>query len=174
MSEGKGELGVAQGQVRLSEPTPRWAALFEEEARLLGPALRTFGACVEHCGSTSIPGIPAKPILDILVGIPAPLDVAAIKNALAPLEYEHATWAGVPGHEVFGKGGPRTHLIHVVPLHGPAWDRMIRFRDALRQDASLADRYGQLKRQLAARYPDDRSAYTDEKSGFIARVLDQG
>jgi len=172
MSEGNDELGVAQGQVRLSEPTPRWAALFEEEARLLGAALRPLGAAVEHCGSTSIAGIPAKPILDILVGIPAPLDVAAIKNALAPLGYEHATWAGVPGHEVFGKGSPRTHLVHAVPLRGPAWGRMLRFRDALRADAALAARYGQLKRQLAARYPNDRSAYTDAKSAFIAGVVD--
>ena len=173
MSEGNGELGVAQGQVSLSEPTPRWTALFEEEACRLDAALRAFGAAVEHCGSTSIPGIPAKPILDVLVGIPAPLDVAAIRSALAPLGYEHATWAGVPGHEVFGKGSPRTHLVHVVPLHGPAWDRMLRFRDALRQDASLADRYGQLKRQLAARYPDNRSAYNDAKSDFIERIVDR-
>ena len=173
MSEGNSELGLAQGQVSLSEPTPRWAALFEEEARRLDSSLRSLGAEVEHCGSTSIPGIPAKPILDILIGIPSPLDVASIASALARLGYEHATWAGVPGHEVFGKGKPRTHLAHVVPLHEPAWERMLGFRDALRKDASLAAQYGRLKRQLAARYPDDRSAYTDAKARFIERVLDR-
>ena len=171
MSEGADELGLPQGKVRLCAPTPRWAALFEEEANRLNAALRTFGAAVEHCGSTSIPGVPAKPILDILVGISGRIDAGSLRDALAPLGYEHATWAGVPGHEVFGKGDPRTHLVHVVPLHGPAWDRMIGFRDALREDASLAAEYGELKRQLAARYPDDRSAYTDGKAGFVARVL---
>jgi GrpB-like predicted nucleotidyltransferase (UPF0157 family) len=140
----------------------------------LNAALLTFEAAAEHCGSTSIPGVPAKPILDILVGIPGRIDVAAIREALAPIGYEHATWAGVPGHEVFGKGDPRTHLVHVVPLHGPAWDRMIRFRDALRGDASLAAEYGELKRQLAARYPNDRAAYTDGKAGLVARVLTRG
>jgi GrpB-like predicted nucleotidyltransferase (UPF0157 family) len=171
MSENPQELGVPQGQVRLCEPTPRWARLFEEEASRLNVALRTFDAAVEHCGSTNIPGIPAKPILDILVGIPVPLDVAAIRSALGPLGYEHATWAGVPGHEVFGKGDPRTHLVHVVPLHGPAWDRMTFFRDALRGDDTLATKYGQLKRQLAEDYPQNRAIYTDRKSDFVASVL---
>ena len=171
MSQGDSELGLAQGRVVLAEPSSRWAVLFEEEARRLNAALGAFGAAVEHCGSTGIPGIPAKPILDILVGIPEPLDLASIRSALAPLGYEHATWAGVPGHEVFGKGDPRTHLVHLVPLHGPAWDRMLRFRDALRSDASLAAEYGALKRRLAARYPNDRSAYTDAKAAFVERVL---
>jgi GrpB-like predicted nucleotidyltransferase (UPF0157 family) len=157
--------------VRLSEPTTRWAALFEEEACRLNAALRMFGAVVEHCGSTSIPGIPAKPILDILVGIPEPLDLLPLKSAFAALGYEHATWAGVPGHEVFGRGDPRTHLVHVVPLHGPAWDRMLHFRNALRRDATLAAEYGELKRQMAARYPNDRSAYTDAKAELVERVL---
>lgn len=171
MGQGSGEVCLAQGQVKLVEPTSRWAALFEEEACRLRAALGRFGAVVEHCGSTSIPGIPAKPILDILIGAPEPLDVASVRTELAPLGYEHATWAGVPGHEVFGKGDPRTHLIHLVPLNGPAWDRMLRFRDALRRDASLARQYGELKRQLAARYPDKRSAYTDGKADMIQRVL---
>jgi len=169
-----GELGLAHGLVRLAEPTSRWADLFEEEARRLDVALGPFETVVEHCGSTSVPGIPAKPILDILVGIPAPLDVAAIARALAPLGYEHAPKAGVPGHEVFGKGAARTHLVHVVPLGEPAWLRMLRFRDALRADASLAAEYASLKRQLAARYPDNRAAYTDAKNEFIARVVETG
>lgn len=171
MCEEVDDLGLPQRQVRLCEPTPRWAALYEEEAARLITALRSFGAAVEHCGSTSIPGVPAKPILDILVGIPGSIEVSAIRHALAPLGYEHATWAGVPGHEVFGKGKSRTHLVHVVPLHGPAWDRMIGFRDALRRDASLAAEYSELKRQLAAHYPNNRSAYTDGKAGLVARVL---
>lgn len=171
MSEDAGELGLPQGEVRLCEPTPRWVALFKEEAGRLNIALRRHGAMVEHCGSTSIPGIPAKPILDILVGIPEPLDVSSIRSQLVPVGYEHATWAGVPGHEVFGKGDPRTHLIHVVPLRGAAWHRMLRFRDRLREDVSLATEYAELKRTLAGQHPNDRAAYTERKSKFVARVL---
>jgi GrpB-like predicted nucleotidyltransferase (UPF0157 family) len=165
------ELGLAQGLVKLVEPSPRFRVLFEQEGALLTAALRNLGGRVEHCGSTSIPGIPAKPILDMLAGVPAPLDIAALRKVLEPLGYEHATWAGVPGHEVFGKGAPRTHLVHVVPLGGEAWHRMLAFRDTLRENPALAADYARLKRELALRFPDNRAAYTDGKSAFVERVL---
>ena len=164
-------LGLGHRQVRLAEPTARWAVLFAEEAARLAAALRAYGPAIEHCGSTAVSGLPAKPILDILIGVPAPPDVVGLARALAPLGYEHAPGAGVPGHEVFGKGNPRTHLLHVVPAHGAAWRRMVRFRDALRADPALAAEYAALKRALAARFPADRPAYTRAKAGFIARVL---
>jgi GrpB-like predicted nucleotidyltransferase (UPF0157 family) len=169
-SEG-GKLGLAQGLVGLSEPTSAWNILFEEEAKRLDPAIFGIHGVLEHCGSTSIPDIPAKPILDMLLGIPAPIDIERVKGALLPLGYEHATWAGVPGHEVFGRGNPRTHLIHVVPLNAEAWDRMLTFRNRLRKDACLAAEYAQLKRVLAAQHPRDRATYTDGKSEFVTRVL---
>jgi GrpB-like predicted nucleotidyltransferase (UPF0157 family) len=75
-----GKLGLAQGLVRLSEPTPVWNELFEEEAKRLGPAMSAISGVLEHCGSTSIPGIPAKPILDMLVGVPAPIGTEAING----------------------------------------------------------------------------------------------
>ena len=164
-------LGLAHQHVRLVDPTPRWAALYEEEQARLVAALRGYAPVVEHCGSTSVPGVPAKPILDILIGVPAPPDVRGLADALAPLGYEHAPHAGVPGHAVFGKGDPRTHLLHVVPLHGHAWHRMLRFRDALRADPALATEYGALKRALASRFATDRASYTDAKAAFIAKVL---
>jgi GrpB-like predicted nucleotidyltransferase (UPF0157 family) len=170
MSEQIGGLGLAQGLVRLAEADPAWPAIFAGEAARLRAALEGHDAAVEHCGSTSVPGLPAKPILDILVGVAAPIDVASIAQALAPLGYEHAPWAGVPGHEVFGKGDPRTHLVHVVPLHGDAWKRMLAFRDALRRDPALAADYAILKRDLAARFSQNRAAYTDAKSRFVETV----
>ena len=94
-----------------------------------------------------------------------------LADALAPLGYAHAPHAGVPGHEVFGRGDPRTHLLHVVPLHGPAWERMLRFRDARRADPELAAEYALLKRALARELPEDRPTYTYRKAVFIARVL---
>lgn len=164
-------LGLARGVVRLEPPTPRWAALFAEEAGRIGAALAAYEVAVEHCGSTAVPGLVAKPILDILVGVPAPLDVPGLVRALAPLGYTHAPHAGVPGHEVFGKGTPRTHLLHVVPHGGPEWRRMLGFRDALRTDPAVAADYAALKRALAARFAADRPAYTAGKAEFILRVL---
>lgn len=166
-----GVLGLARGQVRLAEPTARWAALYAEEAARLARALAAYAPRLAHVGSTSVPDLPAKPILDLLVGVPAPVDVAGLAHALRPLGYAHAPRAGVSGHEVFGRGEPRTHLLHVVPADGPAWARMLRFRDVLRADQALAAAYGHLKRALAARHPHDRGAYTDAKSAFVARVL---
>jgi GrpB-like predicted nucleotidyltransferase (UPF0157 family) len=168
-------LGLARRQVWLAEPTAGWAALFAgefaaEAARLARALAPCSPVAIEHCGSTAVPDVPAKPILDILVGVPAAPDVPALARALAPLGYEHAPDA-VPGHEVFGKGDPRTHLLHVAPVGGPAWRRMLRFRDALRADPALAAEYGALKRALAARFPADRPAYTAAKGEFIARVL---
>jgi len=171
MIENGVQLGLSQGQVKLVPPTSAWTSLFETEAALVAAALGPFDVRIEHCGSTSVPGIPAKPIIDMLAGIAAPIDVAAAAGALAAIGYEHATWAGVPGHEVFGKGDPRTHLIHVVPKEGDAWARMLAFRDGLRSEPALAAEYGALKQDLAQRFPANRSAYTDGKSAFVARVL---
>jgi GrpB-like predicted nucleotidyltransferase (UPF0157 family) len=72
---------------------------------------------------------------------------------------------------VFGKGQQRTHLVHIVRDGGPEWARAVGFRDALRADPVLAEAYAALKAELAARHPDDRPAYTEAKSAFIARVL---
>ena len=164
-------LGLARGQVRLAEPTPRWAELSAAEVDRLAAALAPWTPRIEHCGSTSVAGLPAKPILDLLVGVPEPVDVPGLARELASLGYEHAPWAGVPGHEVFAKGRPRTHLLHVVPAAGAAWSRMLRFRDALRGQPALVAEYAALKRELAARFPNDRAAYTEAKGAFVARVL---
>ena len=164
-------LGLRQKIVRLEEPNPRWTEAFAVEAGRIEKALGPTALAIEHVGSTSVPNIAAKPILDILLGVAVPVDVAAVAGAFATIGYEHATWAGVPGHEVFGKGDPRTHLIHAVPFKGAAWGRMLGFRDALRSDPALAAEYAALKQNLATRFPDDRSVYTDGKSAFVARVL---
>jgi GrpB-like predicted nucleotidyltransferase (UPF0157 family) len=164
-------LGLRQKLVRLEAPNPRWAEAFAVEAARIRAALGETAIAIEHVGSTSVPNIAAKPIVDMLMGIPAPVDIAVAARAFATIGYEHATWAGVPGHEVFGKGEPRTHLVHAVPYRGDAWGRMLAFRDALRSDPALAAEYAALKQDLAARFPDDRSVYTDGKSAFVARVL---
>lgn len=168
-----GPLGLGSGQVRLARPDPRWQRWFEEEAERIRAALQDREAAVEHVGSTSVPGLAAKPILDLLLGLPAPIDLPPVIAALNKLGYEHATWAGVPGSEVFGKGQPRTHLVHLVPIGSASWQRMLRFRDRLRADAGLRDDYGALKQALAARFPQDRAAYTEAKAAFITRVTEE-
>jgi GrpB-like predicted nucleotidyltransferase (UPF0157 family) len=166
--------GVPHGIVRLSDWTPRWPALFEEEAGRLQIALGPLALGLEHYGSTSVPGLPAKPILDILIGVHPPLDPTPFVAALAPLGYEYVPGAGVPEHLVFGRGRSRTHLVHVVEHQGPAWRRALHFRNVLRADAALAAAYAQLKTGLARTYPADRASYTAAKTAFIESVLATG
>jgi GrpB-like predicted nucleotidyltransferase (UPF0157 family) len=163
--------GLPSGMVRLIAWTPRWLTLFEEEAVRLQTALGHRALGLEHYGSTSVPGLPAKPILDILVGVRPPLEPAPYVDALATLGYEYAPLAGVPEHVVFGRGRARTHLVHIVEHGGPAWHRGLRFRDALRADAALRVAYAELKTSLAFEYSADRASYTAEKAAFIEHVL---
>jgi len=118
-----------------------------------------------------VPGLVAKPLLDILLGGPEATDPAPYIAALAPLGYEYSAHAGVPEHLVFGRGTARTHLVHVVRYGASAWRRALAFRDALRADSGLRDAYAALKRELAERHGRERSRYTEEKSAFIRQVL---
>jgi GrpB-like predicted nucleotidyltransferase (UPF0157 family) len=163
--------GLTHGTVRLVEWTPRWAELFEVEAERLSEALGDLAIAIEHYGSTSVPGLVAKPLLDILVGGPDATDPLPYIAALTPLGYDYAPHAGVPEHLVFGRGTARTHLLHAVRYGGKAWRRGLAFRDALRADPKLREEYAALKRGLAERHAADRSRYTDAKSAFVDRVL---
>ena len=168
-----GVLGLAQTQVRLHAPTPLWAGLYrEEEARLkaaLGPAL----LAVEHYGSTSVPGIQAKPIIDILAGIARLDDGPALAEPLAALGYDYAGDKIVPGHHIYGKGVARTHLLHVVEYGSAIWTEALRFRDALRSDPTLALEYEALKVALSEKYAERRADYTAAKASFIQAALDR-
>jgi GrpB-like predicted nucleotidyltransferase (UPF0157 family) len=158
--------------VQLANWTPRWAELFTEEAVRLRVALGDLALAIEHYGSTSVPGLVAKPLLDILVGGPETTDASPYIAALAPLGYDYAAHAGVAEHLVFGRGLARTHLVHVVRYGSAAWHRALAFRDALRGDAALRESYAALKRELAQRYGIDRNRYTEGKSAFVEHVLE--
>ena len=163
--------GLAHGTVQLAEWTPRWTELFAEEAARLRAALGDLAVAIEHYGSTSVPGLVAKPLLDILIGGPEATDAAPYVAALAPLGYDYAAHAGVPEHLVFGRGTARTHLVHVVRYGGEAWQRGLAFRDALRADPLLRQGYAELKRELALTYGIERGRYTAGKSAFVEHVL---
>ena len=164
-------LGLEAHAVRLVESDPTWPAQFEVEAARIRGALGPLARAIEHYGSTAVPGLPAKPILDLLVGTDQFGDHAPFLARLEPLGYEYASWARVPGHQVFGRGRPRTHLLHLVPFGDLAWHRALAFRDRLRTDDLLRDEYAALKHVLAARYPMDRAQYTIAKASFIDRVV---
>lgn len=163
--------GLPHGAVFLAEPTREWTRLFAEEAGRIRSALGPVVLGLEHYGSTSVPGIKAKPVIDLLVGLRRLDDALDHVGAMEVLGYDFAPHAGVPQHHVFGRGLARTHLAHFVEYGGASWIACLAFRDRLRGSPGLARAYEALKISLAERYSMDRAAYTAGKSEFVERVL---
>ena len=162
--------GVPYGVVVLAEHTSEWSALYGEEAARIAAALGPVVLSMEHYGSTSIPGIKAKPIIDILVGVERLDDTVGCIPAMEELGYIFDPNAGIPGHHIFGKGAARTHIVHFVEHGGEGWRQGLAFRDRLLADPKVAEAYQRLKVELAARYPNDRAAYTAGKSAFVENL----
>ncbi|MHB8572016.1 MAG: GNAT family N-acetyltransferase [Candidatus Dormibacteria bacterium] len=153
---------------------PGWKDRFEEEAArirgVLGPA-----AQLEHVGSTAVPGLAAKPVIDILAGLTSMGEAPAVVRAL-----EAAGWVYAPEFEdefperrLFGRidRGRRTHHLHLVETGGGFWHRHLRFRDWLRGSPEARRDYAALKRALAVQHADDRPAYTGGKTEFVESAL---
>jgi len=167
-------LGLRHGTVELVAYRPEWAEAFREERIRLGRALSRLRCRVEHVGSTAVPGLLAKPILDIAVGIAAGQAVEGVIAALRGLSYEYRGDAGAEGGHVLVRGPEplvRTHHVHVVDLGGAQWTSYLRFRDLLRRDPDARERYSTAKAALARRSPADREAYTASKDAIVHRLL---
>ncbi len=166
-------LGLAQGVNRLVNYNPLWPEAYAEEAARIGAALGHLALGVEHYGSTAVPGLRAKPILDILIGVADIGDGLRLIEPMAALGYDYAGGQGIPDHHIFGRGKARTHLAHVVVHGGDQWVRSLRFRDRLRSEPKVRDAYERLKRDLAA-VATTRGDYTAGKSAFIEQVCRPG
>jgi GrpB-like predicted nucleotidyltransferase (UPF0157 family) len=163
-------LGLKQGTVLLRNYNPLWVKLFDVEAAHIRNALGALAHDVQHVGSTAVPGLKSKPILDIAVGVSSLDDLTQFEAALLKLDYEYAQWAGLDHNLVFGKGKARTHLVHIVEYDGPKWRDYIAFRTILLADPRVAREYEQVKIDLAESHANDRAAYTAAKSEFIRNV----
>lgn len=153
----------------------QWPRLFAQEAAHVHYLLGALVTRIEHIGSTAVPGLDAKPIIDLLVGVRA-LDEAK-QQAVPVLEaVGYSYWRDNPnGERMFlvrglPPNGPRTHHIHMVEPASESWERVL-FRDYLRGHPDEAQRYARLKHELAVQFPLDREAYTDGKGEYIAAVL---
>lgn len=162
---------------------PRWVDQFALIRNELTIFLREAGglAAIEHLGSTAVPGLAAKNIIDVLIGV----DALAMVNAHWVAVLEGLGYRYVPKHEAvlpmrrFFARAPDAKLhrpaiivhLHVVEPTSEFWREHLLFRDALRADAATRDTYAKLKRQLAAEYRADRDGYTEAKSAFILGVV---
>lgn len=158
---------------------PQWAAWARHLRSRLTEVLRPWlSAPAEHVGSTAVPGLAAKPIIDLMVGV-VDLDttVTQAHDVLAadgwcyvPVELDGRDWRRFfvwPDES----GTRRVAHLHLLAAGDPRWHDQLAFRDALRTNSGLASRYERLKRRLAQQHADDREAYTEAKSAFIAAVL---
>jgi GrpB-like predicted nucleotidyltransferase (UPF0157 family) len=164
-------LGLHPGTVRVVAYDARWPALYEEEARRVRAGLDPLPVVLEHTGSTAVPGLAAKPIVDILAGRPAGSALAPYVRALEALGWVHRGEQGIPGRDFFRRGVPRTHHLHLTEVGSAFWRDHLAFRDALRRDPALAAAYQALKLRLAAEHPFDRERYIEGKGPFVLEVL---
>jgi GrpB-like predicted nucleotidyltransferase (UPF0157 family) len=162
-------------EVRISAHDSRWAAQFVAERDRLLDILPGRFAAIEHVGSTAVPRLSAKPIIDILAGVGALSEADALLEPLCMHGYEtsaefNATLSDrrwLMRHAL----GRRTHHLHLVVFGSDQWIRHLRFRDMLRADSSIVARYVHLKQELAEQHRYDREAYTTAKTAFIDEVL---
>jgi len=164
-------LGLPPGMVRLREYTPLWAELFEIEAAQIRAVLGDLALGVEHVGSTAVPGLRAKPILDIAVAVRTRDLLSLYAAHLAELGYEHASHIELENDFVFEKGIDRTHHLHLVELESREWRDYLRFRNTLRANEPLAREYERIKIELGVRFHGNRRCYTSAKTLFIRHVL---
>lgn len=152
---------------------PRWPDAFSRERARIEAALGELALAVEHHGSTAVPGLAAKPVLDVMVAVERVTAVHEHTRRLEAAGYERRPIGDLPGRLYFRRfehGIRRVHL-SLTELDCDYWREHLAFRDALRADPELAGRYVALKRELASRYPHDRIAYTEAKTDFIREVL---
>lgn len=154
------------------EYDPDWVHVFHRIRDFVTPVIFDLLVTIEHVGSTSIPGLFAKPIVDVDVVVKTQADVQSAILRLATLGYVHEGDLGVAGREAFIPPNelPRHHL-YVCAEDNPEYGRHILVRDYLRNHPEVATEYGELKVQLAQQYRDNRAAYTDAKTDFVMRVL---
>lgn len=158
-------------EIVVADYDPDWPRQFEVLRSVLSRALGDVALSIEHVGSTSVPGLAAKPIVD-LDAVVAPGQVGTAIDRLAAIGYEHKGDLGVPGREAMRhpRGTARHHL-YVCEEGNLALANHLAVRDVLRADAAAARAYGELKRALAARFADDVDGYVEGKAAFILDVL---
>jgi GrpB-like predicted nucleotidyltransferase (UPF0157 family) len=149
---------------------PGWARKYQTEAERIQRALGDNIVAVHHIGSTAIPGIYAKPIIDILVEVENILRVDSQAWAMEELGYEVMGEFGIPGRRYFRKcngAGVRTHHVHAFQVGSHEIERHLAFRDYMIAHSEEAQAYSALKRKLAEAHSEDRQAYIDGKDEFV-------
>ena len=164
---------ASRQQIEVVDYDPGWPLQYEDERDRIAAALGDAAMAIEHVGGTAVPGVASKPVVDLMIGVE---DIERAGQAVAGLiqlgyEYVPELEAQLPDHRYFRRGTPDAFHVHMVALDSDFWTEHLLFRDWLRTHPEAADEYGRLKRGLAARFRDDRKAYTEGKRPFIEAVI---
>jgi GrpB-like predicted nucleotidyltransferase (UPF0157 family) len=185
---GRTDASAPGDPVTVANYSPRWPLLYERERDLIVGAIGRWTVDIQHVGSTAVPGLGAKPIIDIMVGLRRFADAQRCIQPLQAVAYECRGEAGLTGRLFFRKltahpdrgqnlgivsGVPRSHHLHLVEHDGELWKRTLLFRDYLRLNPDVARQYVELKRRLALEYQRDTEGYGAAKTPFIESVLAQ-
>lgn len=166
-------IGLRRGYVKLLPYTDEWKRLYNKEEEIMLSIIKDYVIDIQHIGSTSIPGLTAKPIIDIIIGIKTFTDLPIIIKELKANGYIYRPKSSTDERVLFVKGtdGIRTHHIHVVKWKGDEWNNNILFRDYLTKYSEIAEEYSKLKNSLSKKYKNDRNTYTESKNEFIQNVI---
>jgi len=161
--------------VNLSEYNPNWKMQFEYEKKRILDSLGDKVVGIEHIGSTSIKGLKAKPIIDIIVGVQDLNEVSNFVSPLSKIEYDYVPKPEIRDRKFFRKGlwGQGTCHLHICEFNSSEWIEKLLFRDYLRLNHKVAEEYASLKEELASKYHFDRPAYTKKKEPFIKTVIEK-
>jgi GrpB-like predicted nucleotidyltransferase (UPF0157 family) len=160
-------------KVEVVPHNPQWRDAFEAEAKQVAAALGEHVVAIHHIGSTAIPNIYAKPVVDLLVEIRDITEVDGRSSAMESLGYEVMGEYGIPGRRYFRKDNPegiRTHNLHAFEAGSAEVERHLTFRDYMVAHPVDAQRYSELKRKLAEEHPQSMDGYMDGKDGFIKEM----
>ncbi len=167
-------IGLKRHTVQVLDYDPGWARLGAEACHLVKDAIGNLVADVQHVGSTAVPNLPSKPVLDLAAALSKPDALPHLSERLTAIGYIYRGNAGDAGGHLFSmESEPDVRMVHlhVVPLESQQWKDYLRFREILRQDFAVRKRYAELKQAIIAQFPNDWEAYTHAKQDFIREIL---
>ena len=168
-------LGLHKSSVEVYPYDETWPLEFEKEKKILEEILKDFDVKIEHVGSTSIPGLSAKPIIDIAIGVKDEKALFEIEPVMAEAGYDILNDYETKGELLARKGPPecRTHYIHMQLIGSEYWDEFMYFKRYLLDHPEEIKVYENLKKDLSKKYAEERKKYTAEKNEYISSILEK-
>jgi GrpB-like predicted nucleotidyltransferase (UPF0157 family) len=161
-------------RMEVVEYSDAWPARYAKEAEALRAALGAQVVRIHHVGSTAVPGLAAKPVIDILLEVRSVSDLDASSEVMRRLDYEPRGEFGIPGRRYYPKGGDcRTHHVHAFAVGDPQVERMLAFRDYLRAHPACAEAYAVVKRAASDAHLEDPEGYVASKHDYVEKTVAQ-